>query len=72
MSQALRTRTEYGVEKFDCSNSEFCSLKTCLFGQDGFETNIFEGGRFDGDGIGCWQRPALNVMLKNSSSYILL
>lgn len=30
-------------------------MKTCFF-QDGFESNIFEGGRFDGDGIGCWQR----------------
>ena len=30
--------------------------------QDGFESNIFEGGRFDGDGIGCWRRARLREM----------
>eukprot|EP00438_Fugacium_kawagutii_P010449 Skav231143 [mRNA] locus=scaffold2333:65122:92265:+ [translate_table: standard] len=29
---------------------------SCVNDPDGFESNIFEGGRFDGDGIGCWQR----------------
>eukprot|EP00435_Cladocopium_sp_Y103_P038798 s996_g10.t1 len=54
---------------FDRLSSPFVEIQVptlpgCTFSQhsgrddffDGFESNIFEGGRFDGDGIGCWQR----------------
>ncbi|CAJ1453895.1 unnamed protein product, partial [Effrenium voratum] len=55
---------------------EVSTLPGCTFSQhsgrddyfvcaDGFESNIFEGGRFDGDGIGCWRRGGRAVCAKN-------
>lgn len=39
-----------------CSFSQHSGRDDFFVCADGFESNIFEGGRFDGDGIGCWQR----------------
>eukprot|EP00434_Breviolum_minutum_P006979 symbB.v1.2.006157.t1/scaffold360.1/size220131/11 len=39
-----------------CTFSQHSGRDDFFVCADGFESNIFEGGRFDGDGIGCWQR----------------
>lgn len=65
LNHTLKAGITLSMEHYDCG--QVPTLPGCSFSQhsgridyfvcaDGFESNIFEGGRFDGDGIGCWQR----------------
>ncbi|CAK9086158.1 unnamed protein product [Durusdinium trenchii] len=48
-----------------CSFSQHSGRDDFFVCADGFESNIFEGGRFDGDGIGCWRRGGRAKCSKN-------